>query len=66
MTTQILVVKKLKFKVIRVGAAAVSVAVISGAAAERMTFIAWTILATIYSGFIYAALAHWTLAGGWY
>lgn len=52
--------------VFRASGAAVGTAILAGAAAERMTFLAWSILAVIYSGFIYAGLTHWTLASGWY
>ncbi|CAD8132895.1 unnamed protein product [Paramecium octaurelia] len=51
--------------VFRASGAAIAVSVLSGAAAERMTFLAWSILTIIYAGFIYAGLAHWTLASGW-
>ncbi|CAK88125.1 unnamed protein product (macronuclear) [Paramecium tetraurelia] len=51
--------------VFRASGAAIAVSVLSGAAAERMTFLAWSILAIVYAGFIYAGLAHWTLAQGW-
>jgi Amt family ammonium transporter len=51
--------------VFRAAGAAVAVAVLSGAAAERMTFLAWSVLSIVYAGFIYAALTHWTLASGW-
>lgn len=52
--------------VFRAAGAAIGVSVLSGAAAERMTFLAWSILTIVYAGFIYAGLAHWTLAKGWY
>ena len=52
--------------VFRAAGAAIAVSVLSGAAAERMTFLAWSILTVVYAGFIYAGLAHWTLAKGWY
>ena len=52
--------------VFRASGAAIAVSVLSGAAAERMTFLAWSILTIVYAGFIYAGLAHWTLASGWY
>lgn len=51
--------------VFRVGGAATAIAILSGAAVERMTFLGWAILSVIYSGFVYAALVHWTLASGW-
>ncbi|CAK85357.1 unnamed protein product (macronuclear) [Paramecium tetraurelia] len=51
--------------VFRASGASIGVSVLSGAAAERMTFLAWSILTIVYAGFIYAGLAHWTLAQGW-
>lgn len=52
--------------VFRAAGASVAVSVLSGAAAERMTFLAWSILTIVYAGFIHAGLVHWTLAAGWY
>lgn len=51
--------------VFRAAGASVAVSVLSGAAAERMTFLAWSILTIVYAGFIHAGLVHWTLAAGW-
>ncbi|CAK60161.1 unnamed protein product (macronuclear) [Paramecium tetraurelia] len=51
--------------VFRASGAAVGTAILAGAAAERMTFLGWSIFSVLYSGFIYAGLTHWTLAAGW-
>ena len=53
------------YLVFRASGAAVGTAILAGAVAERMTFLAWSVLVIIYSGFIYAGLTHWTLASGW-
>ena len=49
----------------RVGGALIAAAILAEGAAERMTFIAWSILVTVYSGFIHPALVHWIFASGW-
>ncbi|CAD8115566.1 unnamed protein product [Paramecium primaurelia] len=51
--------------VFRASGAAIGIAILAGAAAERMTFLGWSVFTLIYSGFIYAGLTHWTLAAGW-
>ncbi|KAM3137819.1 hypothetical protein pb186bvf_010062 [Paramecium bursaria] len=51
--------------VLRVGGALIAAAILAEGAAERMTFIAWSILVTAYSGFIHPALVHWIFAQGW-
>src|SRR5690349_16904612 len=55
--------------------AAITVALISGAAADRMKFAAWMVFATIWAVLVYFPVAHWVFAvdgtvtkdsvGGW-
>jgi Amt family ammonium transporter len=45
--------------------AIITVALISGAVVERMSFSAWIVFAAIWSSLIYAPLAHWVWGGGW-
>lgn len=60
------IIKKNIWIVFRAAGAAIGTAILAGAAAERMTFLGWSVFAIVYSGFIYAGLTHWTLASGWY
>ncbi|AZN43853.1 ammonium transporter [Paenibacillus albus] len=45
--------------------AAITVALISGAAAERIRLSAWVIFSVLWVIFVYAPMAHWTWGGGW-
>lgn len=66
MIIQILVVKNLNLiLVIKSTLAGISVAIVSGGAAEKITFLAWSIISIIYSGFVYPAIVHWTTSNGW-
>ena len=43
----------------------ITIALISGAVVERMTFGAWLVFAALWSVLVYAVLAHWGFGGGW-
>ncbi len=45
--------------------AVITVALITGAVAERMKFSAYVIFAALWSIIVYAPLAHWVWGGGW-
>ena len=53
------------FMVFQLMFAAITVALISGAIAERMKFSAYVLFATLWVTLIYAPLAHWVWGGGW-
>ena len=53
------------FMVFQLMFAAITVALISGAIAERMKFSAFALFAVLWVTFIYAPLAHWVWGGGW-
>jgi Amt family ammonium transporter len=53
------------FMVFQLMFAAITVALISGAIAERMKFSAFVLFAVLWVTFIYAPLAHWVWGGGW-
>ena len=53
------------FMVFQLMFAAITVALISGAIAERMKFSAFVLFATLWVSLIYAPLAHWVWGGGW-
>lgn len=55
----------LVFMVFQLMFAAITVALISGAIAERMKFSAFALFAVLWVTFIYAPLAHWVWGGGW-
>jgi len=55
----------LAFMVFQLMFAAITVALISGAIAERMKFSAFVLFALLWVTFIYAPLAHWVWGGGW-
>ncbi|GLZ75676.1 putative ammonia channel [Actinorhabdospora filicis] len=45
--------------------AAITVALISGAVAERMKFTSWIVFAVIWATLVYFPVAHWVWGGGW-
>ncbi|RAS74558.1 ammonia channel protein [Priestia endophytica] len=45
--------------------AAITVAIISGGIAGRISFPAWILFAVLWVTFIYAPMAHWVWGGGW-
>jgi Amt family ammonium transporter len=53
------------FMVFQLMFAGITVALISGAIAERMKFSAFFLFAILWVTFIYAPLAHWVWGGGW-
>lgn len=55
----------LAFMVFQLMFAGITVALISGAIAERMKFSAFFLFAMLWVTFIYAPLAHWVWGGGW-
>ena len=52
------------FMVFQMMFAIITVALISGAVAERMKFWAWIIFVTVWSVVVYAPMAHWVFGGG--
>jgi Amt family ammonium transporter len=55
----------LAFMVFQLMFAGITVALISGAIAERMNFGAFILFAILWATFIYSPLAHWVWGGGW-
>lgn len=55
----------LAFMVFQLMFAAITVALISGAIAERMKFMGYVLFAVLWVTLIYAPLAHWVWGGGW-
>ncbi len=55
----------LAFMVFQLMFAGITVALISGAIAERMKFGAFILFAILWATFIYSPLAHWVWGGGW-
>ena len=55
----------LAFMVFQLMFAGITVALISGAIAERMKFTAFFLFSGLWVTFIYAPLAHWVWGGGW-
>ena len=53
------------FMVFQLMFAGITVALISGAVAERMKFSAFLVFAILWATFIYSPLAHWVWGGGW-
>ncbi len=45
--------------------AAITVALMAGAFAERMKFSAWIIVSILWATFVYFPVAHWIWGGGW-
>lgn len=58
-------VPHLAFMVFQLMFAAITVALISGAIAERMKFMGYVLFAVLWVTLIYAPLAHWVWGGGW-
>ena len=58
-------VPHLAFMVFQLMFAGITVALISGAIAERMKFVAFVLFAVLWVTLIYAPLAHWVWGGGW-
>ena len=53
------------FMVFQLMFAGITVALISGAVAERMKFGAFLLFSVLWATFIYSPLAHWVWGGGW-
>ena len=53
------------FMVFQLMFAGITVALISGAVAERMKFSAFLLFTVLWATFIYSPLAHWVWGGGW-
>ena len=58
-------VPHLAFMVFQLMFAGITVALISGAIAERMKFGAYVLFAVLWATLIYSPLAHWVWGGGW-
>lgn len=58
-------VPHLAFMVFQLMFAGITVALISGAVAERMKFGAYVLFAVLWATLIYSPLAHWVWGGGW-
>ncbi len=58
-------VPHLAFMVFQLMFAGITVALISGAIAERMKFRAFVLFAMLWATLIYSPLAHWVWGGGW-
>ncbi|MBE0467298.1 MAG: ammonium transporter [Candidatus Desulforudis sp.] len=53
------------FAVFQMMFAGLTVALISGALAERMRFSAWLIFGALWATFVYSPVSHWVWGGGW-
>ncbi|WP_205161143.1 ammonium transporter [Niallia nealsonii] len=53
------------FAIFQCAFAAITVAIISGGIAGRISFPAWSIFCVLWITFIYAPMAHWVWGGGW-
>ncbi|MFC4779420.1 ammonium transporter [Paenibacillus sp. GCM10023252] len=60
-----LTIPHLVFAIFQLLFAAITVALISGAAAERIRFSAWVLFSVLWVTLVYAPMAHWTWGGGW-
>jgi Amt family ammonium transporter len=58
-------VPHLAFMIFQMVFAVITLALISGAFAERMKFSAYILFGLLWSSFIYDPLAHWVWGGGW-
>jgi Amt family ammonium transporter len=56
---------KLAFVAFQAGFAIITVALISGAIADRVKFGAWTLFTAIWAVLVYFPVAHWVWGGGW-
>jgi ammonium transporter, Amt family len=53
------------FAIFQSAFAAITVAIISGGIAGRISFPAWILFSVLWLTFIYAPMAHWVWGGGW-
>ncbi len=53
------------FAIFQCAFAAITVAIISGGIAGRISFPAWILFSILWVTFIYAPMAHWVWGGGW-
>lgn len=53
------------FSIFQLLFAGITVALISGAVAERVRLSAWVVFSVLWITFVYAPMAHWTWGGGW-
>lgn len=53
------------FAIFQCAFAAITVAIISGGIAGRISFPAWILFSVLWITFIYAPMAHWVWGGGW-
>lgn len=53
------------FAMLQIVYAAITVAIISGGIAGRISFKAWVVFAAVWPTLIYAPMAHWVWGGGW-
>jgi ammonium transporter, Amt family len=53
------------FAIFQCAFAAITVAIISGGIAGRISFPAWILFSILWITFIYAPMAHWVWGGGW-
>ncbi len=53
------------FAIFQCAFAAITVAIISGGIAGRISFGAWVLFSALWVTFVYAPMAHWVWGGGW-
>jgi ammonium transporter, Amt family len=53
------------FAMLQIAYAAITVAIISGGIAGRISFSAWVLFAVLWPTLVYAPMAHWVWGGGW-
>ncbi|MEV0645235.1 ammonium transporter [Phytomonospora sp. NPDC050363] len=58
-------IPELLFAVFQMMFAAITVALVSGAVAERMKFSSWLVFAVVWASVVYFPVAHWVWGGGW-
>ena len=58
-------IPELLFAVFQMMFAAITVALVSGAVAERMKFGSWLVFAVVWASVVYFPVAHWVWGGGW-
>ncbi|MBT2730405.1 ammonium transporter [Bacillus sp. ISL-75] len=61
----ILTIPHYLFAMLQIAYAAITVAIISGGIAGRISFSAWVIFAALWPTIVYAPMAHWVWGGGW-